>query len=79
MLSLADRPSLAEEPAWLGAEPLTGAAEGIVAGVVCQLRGEKVGGKGLRREQVSQRVRGCRPAAVGAMARVMAVTMGCLT
>ena len=37
MLSLADRPSLVEVPAWLGAEPLTGAAEGIVAGVVCQL------------------------------------------
>ena len=33
MLSLADRPSL--EAAW-GAEPLTGAAEGIVAGVECQ-------------------------------------------
>ena len=34
MLSLADRPSLVEVPAWLGAEPLTGAAEGIVAGRV---------------------------------------------
>jgi hypothetical protein len=30
---LADRPSL-EVPAWLGTEPLTGAAEGIVAGRV---------------------------------------------
>lgn len=37
MLSLADRPSLAEVAAWLGTEPLTGAAEGIVAGRV-QLR-----------------------------------------
>ena len=33
MLSLADTPSLVV-PAWLGAEPLTGAAEGIVAGRV---------------------------------------------
>ena len=33
MLSLADRPSV-EVPAWLGTEPLTGAAEGIVAGRV---------------------------------------------
>ena len=34
MLSLADWPSVVEVPAWLGAEPLTGAAEGIVAGRV---------------------------------------------
>lgn len=34
MLSLADRPSEVEVAAWLGAEPLTGAAEGIVAGRV---------------------------------------------
>lgn len=47
MLSLADRPSL-EVAAWLGAEPLTGAAEGIVAGLV-QLKGQKTGRRGLMR------------------------------
>lgn len=41
MLSLADKPSLVEVPAWLGAEPLTGAAEGIVAGRV-SIGGERV-------------------------------------
>jgi hypothetical protein len=44
MLSLADRPSLVEVPAWLGTDSVTGAAEGIVAGVVCQL-GERRGRK----------------------------------
>jgi hypothetical protein len=48
MLSLADRPSL-EVPAWLGTEPLTGAAEGIVAGRV-QFSWER-SWRGLRSEE----------------------------
>ena len=42
MLSLADKPSLVEVPAWLGTDPLTGAAVGIVAGILYQLRREKL-------------------------------------
>lgn len=48
MLSLADRPS-GEVPAWLGTEPLTGAAEGIVAGRV-QLRWQEQE-RGLKSEE----------------------------